>query len=138
MEKINYYKTEVYKLTSYFFCSVMIAVFIVGFASCEKENEKDNDNNSLVGTTWRAYVVNPDTHDQGIMEIKFTSATIGVSYLIIDGNPEVIELTFTYYKDGDYWQMRMENGNSVGRFTINGNTLFWHRPNGTTLSYTKV
>ena len=133
MEKINFYKEKKRRLTSSFFCSVMITMALMSFASCEKNDEGD----SLVGTTWSTAIVNTTTGETGTSEFKITSTTMGVIRFWTDGQSVIHELTFSYYKDGDYWQMIDGDSNSLGRFTINGNTLFHHRINGTTLSYTK-
>ena len=131
-------KTGKSELMSKFFCSVMIAILIVSFASCEK----DDDRNSLAGTTWSVATVWTETigsinaGDTGGMRLTFTSATMGVISYWTDRNSTVYEWTVSYYKDGDHWQMMIDD-DSFGSFTVSGNTLFWHRTNGTTLSLQK-
>ena len=118
-----------------FFGAAIIAMLILSFASCEKD--KDDDYDSLVGTYWNAYTVIPETGVKAEMGIRFISMTTGIFNIHIEGNTGVNEITFSYYKDDSQWQIFLEDGSSFGRFTVRGSYLYWHRTNGTSLTFSK-
>ena len=132
MEIFNLCRAKTYKLANKIVCPLMIAMLTMSFANCSKDDDR-----TLVGTAWSTTTVWPDTGDTGEMEFLITSPKIGIISMRIDGVTALFQFTFSYYKDGGHWQMMDEDGNSVGRFSISGNSLFWHRTNGTTLTFFK-